>query len=549
MLYKERQNTSKITQITSAAKISSLIFSAVAFFQYYFTDKDLYTIIVDYNYVFLSALGFILLAYFFCIFIETTRFKLLFKIVSISVPVIISFISILLTGTHESHYKYLFLFVIISTSIEFGIKTGLLTTGISAALIVAIDLIFGSANSYVFESDLVLICALFIISWAVGSYSRTEKEHISSLKNLANVDGLTGLFNHRFFYDALADEIVESKRSGSCLSLLFIDLDNFKYYNDLYGHQEGDEVLKQISGILKENVRQNDIVSRYGGEEFAILLPDIGEDIGMKVAERIRRAVQVHYFHGQESIPGGNMTVSIGISTFPTKAKTGDELIKGADDACYRAKFLRKNRVEEYYSILDELQRDIDEIDREVVASIKTLIAVINAKDKYTYRHIERVVYYCNLLADKLNLDDKEKKKFVYAAYLHDIGKINISEEILMKTDKLSETEWETLKKHPQMAAEIIKNVRLLKESVPIILQHHERYDGRGYPNQMKGEEIDYLARLLTVVDSFDAMTSLRPYQPRKSYNEAFEELISCSGTQFDPEAVKLFIGTVGELF
>ena len=118
-----------------------------------------------------------------------------------------------------------------------------------------------------------------------------------------------------------------------------------------------------------------------------------------------------------------------------------------------------------------------------------------------------------------------------------------------MKTDKLSETEWETLKKHPQMAAEIIKNVRLLKESVPIILQHHERYDGRGYPNQMKGEEIDYLARLLTVVDSFDAMTSLRPYQPRKSYNEAFEELISCSGTQFDPEAVKLFIGTVGELF
>ena len=133
MLYKERQNTSKITQITSADKISSLIFSAVAFFQYYFTDKDLYTIIVDYNYVFLSALGFILLAYFFCIFIETTRFKLLFKIVSISVPVIISFISILLTGTHESHYKYLFLFVIISTSIEFGIKTGLLTTGISAA--------------------------------------------------------------------------------------------------------------------------------------------------------------------------------------------------------------------------------------------------------------------------------------------------------------------------------------------------------------------------------------------------------------------------------
>ncbi len=493
---------------------------------------------------------FFLLAHLLIVFLEKTRFKLLSRITSVAIPILVSFLSVMLTGTYESQYKYLFLFAIISTSIEFGVNIGMLTTSISAALILAGDLIFAPnmATNHYFESDLVLICAFFIISWAVGSYARTEKEHISSLKNLANLDGLTGLFNHRFFYDALANEIAESRQNGASLTMLFIDIDNFKSYNDLYGHQTGDEVLKRIAEIMTEHVRHNDIVSRYGGEEFSILLPDTGEETGMKVAERLRTSIEAYHFHGQESIPGGNLTVSIGISTFPSKAKTGDELIKGADDACYRAKFLHKNRVEEYYSILDEIQRDIEESDREIVASIKTLIAVINAKDKYTYRHVERVVYYCNLLAEALHLGDQEKKVFVYAAYLHDIGKINIPESILMKTEKQTNEEWETLKKHPQIAVEILKNVKTLQDSVPIILQHHERFDGTGYPNKLKGQEINFFARLLTVIDSFDAMTSLRPYQPRKPYEQAFEELHRCSGTQFDPEAVGLFVQTIGAL-
>jgi HD-GYP domain-containing protein (c-di-GMP phosphodiesterase class II) len=217
-------------------------------------------------------------------------------------------------------------------------------------------------------------------------------------------------------------------------------------------------------------------------------------------------------------------------------------LIKKADEACYRAKFLCKNRVEAYHSILDEFHFDID-----VIAQIKTLIAVINAKDKYTYRHVESVVFYSNLIAEQMKLGMSEKRKLVYAAYLHDIGKINISEEILMKTDPLTEDEWATLKNHPQYAVDIIQNIESLRETKPIVLQHHERYDGKGYPSGLKGDEIHYLARLLSVADAFDAMTSLRPYQTAKTYKQAIAELKRCSGTQFDPDAVKAFVSCVGK--
>ena len=459
----------------------------------------------------------------------------------------IALLSVMLTGTYESSYKFLFLFVIISSSIECSIRASLTVSVISAVTVLFIDLVFApetAVNTY-FECDLVLACVFLILSWTIGYYVNLEKKHIESLNNLANIDGLTGLYNHRYFHESLNEKVNESKRDGTCISLLFIDIDNFKYYNDIYGHQKGDEILRIISTIMSENVRKNDFIARYGGEEFAAILPGVGEEEALKEGERLRKAIQEYPFDGQESLPGGNLTISVGVSAFPSRAKTEDELIKGADDACYRAKFLSKNRVESYFSILEELQNDVDEPDRETIASIKTFIAIINAKDKYTYRHVERVVYYCSLLAEKIGLDDKRQKNLVYAAYLHDIGKINIPEEILMKDEVLSKEEWEILKKHPQNAVEIIKNIYSLRDSVPIILQHHERYDGTGYPNKLRGEEINYMARMLTIIDSFDAMTSFRPYQQRKSYAQAISELRRCSGTQFDPEAVEIFVSTI----
>ena len=207
-----------------------------------------------------------------------------------------------------------------------------------------------------------------------------------------------------------------------CLLNMKMHIDNFKYYNDLNGHQKGDYVLKKMGKVIKENVRENDICARYGGEEFAIILPNTCEEDALKMAERLRMKIEDEHFEGEETQPKGKVTASFGVSVYPDKAKNDTELIKSADDALYRAKFFYKNRVEAYTSILDEIKSNIDEKDIELVTSVKTLIGVINAKDKYTYGHIERVVMYSRMMADKLNLSQNDKNILIYGAYMHDIG-------------------------------------------------------------------------------------------------------------------------------
>lgn len=542
-------NRPEIMRTIQIMKLVSMIFPAIAFFQYFFANSGSEEI-VYYSPAMMLALVIIFSIYACGEFLKTKLKNNIVKTcVDPTISLLLAFLSVMLTGAYASSYKFLFLFAIIFSSIECSMRASMTITCISAVSILAIDLIM-APQSYVnpyFESDLVLSCVFMILSWTIGYYVNQGNKHIESLNNIANTDGLTELYNHRCFYDRFTEQFDACKRNGIELSLLFIDIDDFKYYNDLYGHQKGDDVLRTIAAIMKDTVRNDTFIARYGGEEFTILLPGIGESTAVKIAERLRLAVEEYEFDGQECMPGGTLTISVGVSTFPAKAKTDTELLKGADDACYRAKFLKKNRVEAYYSILEELQKDMDEPGREIIASIKTLIAVINAKDKYTYRHVERVVYYCILLADKMKMNEAEKKRLVYAAYLHDIGKINISEDILMKSEKLTAEEWNVLKCHPKYAVEIIENVPSLHDSVPIIIEHHERYDGLGYPSGLKGGDIDPMARLLTVVDSFDAMTSLRPYQHKKTCSEAISELYRCSGSQFDPEMVKVFVDLLRE--
>ena len=326
-----------------------------------------------------------------------------------------------------------------------------------------------------------------------------------------------------------------------------IDIDYFKKYNDMYGHSQGDELLKEITTIIRNNLNEKDILCRYGGDEFCVILPDTNKDEASCIANQLREAVYNYDCLGQVYMNNGRITLSIGVSTYNKETESYKNLIDNADLALYRAKFLRRNKVEVYSSVFDQV-KEIDNADANLLEDIKplkTLITVINSRDTYTYKHVERVYNYCNIMADYLKLSAEDKRALLYAAYLHDLGKINISKEILISNKKLTQEEWEELKKHPQDSADILKQIKDFETVVPIVLQHHEKYDGSGYPNALKGEQISYLARILTVVDSFDAMTNQRTYQKTKTFEEAFEEIERCKGTHFDPVIADQFIDAI----
>ncbi|MHC1747941.1 MAG: diguanylate cyclase [Cellulosilyticaceae bacterium] len=547
----EYKKYEQIDNMATILKLASILFSTIIFFKYLTFLAG-----IERKFIFYSSAISLLIANVY--YLTTFFVKKMINIKKIqnvylaeNVMLGIVFLQmIIISGFHQSPYKYLFLFIIITSIIQLGLRQGMVVATLSSIIILTIDIVGNpgvSINTY-FENDLILSGAFLLTGWILGFYVKIEREHIEMLESLVNYDGLTGVHNHRFFHEALKKAMSEAESTKSHLSMLFIDIDYFKYYNDLNGHQQGDEVLKNVGKLLKEAIGNRGSVSRYGGEEFAVILPNANEEEANYIAERVRLTIEKAYFKFQENQPNGNLTVSIGIGAYPDKAQSDLELIKSADDALYRAKFFNKNRVETYTSILEELEKNIDKQDVEMINSIKPLINIINVKDRYTYGHSERVVLYSRLLGKKLGLSNEEQRTLICAAYMHDIGKIDIDKEILIKKMPLTKLEWEVLKQHPEKGVEIIQCINCLEGIKPLILHHHERYDGTGYPKQLKKEEIPFLARVLTIVDSFDAMTSNRPYNKRKSYENAICELEKYKGTQFDPQIADSFISVIKEM-
>ncbi len=359
----------------------------------------------------------------------------------------------------------------------------------------------------------------------------------------ANTDGLTGLYNHRHFHKCLEQEIARGSRFGSIFSLIMLDVDLFKTYNDTYGHLAGDKILRNIGDYIKGSIRTVDMAFRYGGEEFAIILPEAQLDDAYKVAERIRKTIESKMTSSAMPI-----TVSLGVANWPSDGLMKEEVIDCADAALYRAKQTGRNRTCLSSDILKpELLVAGAELETrpKALSIIYALAATVDAKDHRTYGHSKKVSDYAVALAQALGLPRDRTATIRAAGLLHDIGKIAIPDSILNKEGPLTEEEWEPVKAHPRLGVEILRHVIDLINCLPAILHHHERYDGNGYPSGLKGENIPLEARILTIADAYDALTSPRPYHKQLSSQQALDELKRCAGTQFDPELADIFCKTM----
>jgi diguanylate cyclase (GGDEF)-like protein len=366
----------------------------------------------------------------------------------------------------------------------------------------------------------------------------------AQVEQRSRLDELTGLFNRRYFEECLKEEISRHSRYGDALSLFMLDLDNYKNYNDLYGHPAGDILLNQIGKIIKSSLRNVDKAFRYGGDEFVVILPQTNKDDAYVVAERVR--AQLAEEMEKKAI---NVTCSIGLSSYPADGVVTTELVDVADTALYYAKRTGGNRIYLSSKILPKplAEGRINGIDtrRDNLSAVYALVSAVEAKDPYTYGHSKKVNTYAVALAEKIGLSPDEVFKVSTAALLHDIGIIGIPDRVLNKKGELSGGDWEAIKAHPRLGATIVGNIPTLVPCVSSILHHHERWGGGGYPEGLKGEEIPVEARILAIADSFAAMTSARPYRPALSHEEILKELKQGAGTQFDPKLVEVFIGII----
>lgn len=444
----------------------------------------------------------------------------------------------------ESLFKIVLFMPVITMALKYGVRTAYFF-----ALVSCVPLFTSSyAQQFItLDIDIVLAGVIFLLAWLLGNLAENEFAYRNELERLATHDGLTDIFNHRSFQNILKQEIKKAMKMDSCLTLMMLDIDYFKQYNDAYGHQEGDKVLCDLAQIFQETIGERGFCARYGGEEFAVILPGINLAQGKAVGEELNQKIQNHVFYGAEILPQGRLTISIGVAAYPLHALNREKLIKKADEALYRAKFISKNRVESYYSDFDQISLFLKDEEKELFNSISAFTMIINAKDDYTYGHSLRVMDLAKRLALRLELEGLLIQQITSGALLHDIGKMEIPREILNKQGKLTKKEWELFRLHPGWGADIIAPLKSLNILADIICYHHENFDGTGYPEGIKGEEIPLGARILRIVDSYDAMTTNRPYQCAMSIEAALEDLAGYSGTYYDPWILKEFIQMMKE--
>jgi len=367
----------------------------------------------------------------------------------------------------------------------------------------------------------------------------------AELEQRAVTDGLTDLFNHGHFQATLLGEVERAARYDLAFSLLMMDLDLFKTVNDRLGHPRGDEALKAVAEVLRANARISDFVARYGGEEFVMILPGTTARQAGALAERIAQGVREIRLAVPHPPP---LSISIGVADYPACGRDRESLIGAADTALLFAKRAGRDMVADFSRIslveLDQtgLEGLAFRLEKADIETLETLAAAIDMRDAFSAERAAGVARAAGLVADELRLDEAERDVLRVAALVYDIGKVGIPVELLNRRGELTAGEKSTIRRHPEIGMRLLESTMYLHALAPAILHHHERWDGEGYPDGLKGEAIPFAARVIAVCDAWQAMVSDRPYRPALTPERAIAELRAGTGSQFDPQLVEAFV-------
>jgi diguanylate cyclase (GGDEF)-like protein len=393
-------------------------------------------------------------------------------------------------------------------------------------------------HEHAFETWLGTLAGVALATWMIGTMRARLHGLVVRLADAARTDALTGLLNRRGLQEIAELELERARRGDRPVSIVVIDVDRFQDFNERHGHGASDRALKTVAEVLLANKRRIDVGARISGEEFALVAPDTDEHGAYVLADRLRREVR-------EAFSDTGLTVSLGIASFPRHGGTAEELLTGADRAVFAAKALGRDRSVIYNreiaaNLLGEQSRQAA-MNEGHLAAVLVLAETLDMRDSGTARHSQLVGRYARSIAVELEMDPDAVERLHLAGVLHDIGKIGIPDAILQKPGPLDEAEWHEMRKHPELGARILEGANL-DDIAGWVLAHHERPDGAGYPSGLARTQIPLEARILSVVDAYEAMTNDRVYRPALPEEDARAELVRWSGSQFDPDVVAAFV-------